>query len=80
MTDEVATLSTIKWVCLRNSGFDVEPYGINVLFKRKGNQAGSEVTSAGVPWYTTIESRITHKSDLNVHAADKKAGQLSAKH
>ena len=23
----------------------------------------------GVPWYTTVESKITRKSELNVHAA-----------
>ena len=23
---------------------------------------------AGVPWYTSVESKITRKSDLNVHA------------
>ena len=35
ITDEIANLSTIKRICFRNSGFDVEPYGINVLFKEK---------------------------------------------
>ena len=29
ITDEIGNMSTIKRVCLHNSGFDIKPYGIN---------------------------------------------------
>ena len=77
ITDEIANLSTSKRVCLSNS----ERYGINTLFKERAikqeisyifctlfaDQTEGAI-SASYPRYTTIESKITHKSDLNVHA------------
>ena len=84
ITDEIANLSTIKWVCLHNSGFDIEPYRINIFFKERtikqemsyilctlfADQTEGTIC-ASVPWYTTIESKITHKPDLNVHPTCK---------
>ena len=81
ITDEIAQLSAIKGVCLRNSVFDIESYGINVLFKERTikkkmsyilctlfeNQTEGTIC-ANMPWHTTTESKITHKPDLNVHA------------
>ena len=84
ITDEIANLSTIKGGCLHNSGLDNEPYGINVFFKERTinrkmscilctlfeNQTEGTI-HANVPWYPTTESKITHKSDLNVHVTYK---------
>ena len=69
ITGDIANLSTIKWVCQRNSGFDVEPYGINVFFKERAvKQEVSYILytlfadqtegtiSAGEPWYIAVES------------------------
>ena len=80
ITDEIANLSTIKVLCLGNSGFDIESCRINIFFKERtikqkmsyipctmfANQTEGAI-SASVPWYTTNDSKITHKPDLNVH-------------
>ena len=69
---------------MRNSGFDIEPYGINVFFKERtikqkmsyilctlfANQTEGSIC-ANMPWYTSIESKITYTPDLNVHATYK---------
>ena len=79
ITDELANLSTIK-VCLRNSGFDIGLLRINVFLKKRiikqemsyilctlfPNQTEGTYC-ANVPWYTTIESKVAHKPNLNVH-------------
>ena len=62
ITDEIANLSTMKGGLSQKMSY--------ILCTLFSNQREGTIC-ASVPWYTPIESKITHKADLSVHVTYK---------